>query len=335
MWTNAKLKFGKWVRSPLCRAVASSGSTPHMTCCALIVQCTRIVRLFYSNGFRQIFQVKENCGINLDALTVGQTVGVKIDQFSMLHLVIDGEDRGAVFRDLPSICYAVVDLYGQCEQVTLVSLDRDVAADFPIPSTEDREKADKEDGTDAFLNIRRWNYSDTSIVFICDRLMKAFVVLNQLLHYQGPEAVTIHWCICHGIVSLCSTRRNRRLTQIKNGLSVKWWHCFCFFGGCFLLYFDFLFSVKFRSKGKTDSKTERSKSNRSAKLWNFERVFEIQGDAWLTRWGAPVSLYMRRHLPLGLSHTCGLSLKLITKWHWSFCWWKEVLLPPVAISVSF
>lgn len=156
-------------------------------------------------------KVKENCGINLDALTVGQTVGVKIDQYSMLHLVIDGEDRGAVFRDLPSICYAVVDLYGQCEQVTLVSLDRDVAADFPIPSTEDREKADKEDGQKEKLIVRQSDPNPTvlpncEILNVCSRF-KAMLGLPEAF-FTSEEASS---CYCEN----CSKIRGDNLYSRK------------------------------------------------------------------------------------------------------------------------
>lgn len=75
-------------------------------------------------------------------------IGVRIDSDSTLHLVIDGLDRGAIVRELPSVCYAVVDLYGQCEQVTVVECDRDIPTSLPLPSSEDKEKADKEDGKD-------------------------------------------------------------------------------------------------------------------------------------------------------------------------------------------
>lgn len=95
------------------------------------------------------FQIKENCCTNIDALTAGQMIGVRIDSDSTLHLVINGSDRGAIVRELPSVCYAVVDLYGQCEQVTVVECDRDIPSSLPLPSSEDKEKADKEDGKDS------------------------------------------------------------------------------------------------------------------------------------------------------------------------------------------
>jgi len=75
-------------------------------------------------------------------------IGLRVDSDSTLHLVVDGLDCGAIVRELPSVCYAVVDLYGQCEQVTVVECDRDIPASLSLPSSEDREKADKEDGED-------------------------------------------------------------------------------------------------------------------------------------------------------------------------------------------
>ena len=34
-----------------------------------------------------------------------------------LHLYFNGVDQGIAAKDLPNICYALVDVYGQCQQV--------------------------------------------------------------------------------------------------------------------------------------------------------------------------------------------------------------------------
>ena len=65
-------------------------------------------------------------GINLDDLRAGQSVGVMINQQNKMSLLVDGIDRGVVFEEeLPRDCYAFVDLYGQCEEVTLVNTRND------------------------------------------------------------------------------------------------------------------------------------------------------------------------------------------------------------------
>ena len=63
--------------------------------------------------------MKGNLGVSLDQLNEGSTVGVIIEGNS-LRLFVDKKDYGVIAQDLPPTCYAVVDLYGQCEQVGLV-----------------------------------------------------------------------------------------------------------------------------------------------------------------------------------------------------------------------
>ena len=61
-------------------------------------------------------QVKGNLGVNLDQLSEGSTVGIVIER-NELRLFVDKKDYGIIAQELPATCYAVVDLYGQCEQV--------------------------------------------------------------------------------------------------------------------------------------------------------------------------------------------------------------------------
>ncbi|XP_075541254.1 neuralized E3 ubiquitin protein ligase 4 isoform X3 [Dermacentor variabilis] len=92
----------------------------------------------YHNGTK----VKLGYGPNLDHLQQGHTVGVLVDLEGGLHLYVNGMDQGVAARDLPPVCYALVDLYGQCEQVTIVeSHDQDSE-----PEADSREKADIDNG---------------------------------------------------------------------------------------------------------------------------------------------------------------------------------------------
>ncbi|XP_031830044.2 neuralized E3 ubiquitin protein ligase 4 [Nomia melanderi] len=68
------------------------------------------------NGTR----VKTKYGAGLDNLQSGSVVGLFIDEDNRLHLIIDGIDQGVVATDLPPYVYAVFDLYGQCEQISIV-----------------------------------------------------------------------------------------------------------------------------------------------------------------------------------------------------------------------
>lgn len=64
-------------------------------------------------------QVRSSYGASLESLHAGSTVGLLLDDDCRLHLYIDGLDQGVAASDLPSYVYAVLDLYGQCEQVSI------------------------------------------------------------------------------------------------------------------------------------------------------------------------------------------------------------------------
>ena len=86
---------------------------------AIIKRVVVGTHLFYST---KCLQIKENYGPNLDNLQVGQTVGVLVDEDHNLHLYVDGVDQGVAARDVPSPCYGMLDLYGQCELVSRLLL---------------------------------------------------------------------------------------------------------------------------------------------------------------------------------------------------------------------
>lgn len=62
-------------------------------------------------------QICENYGPNLDTCPEGTVLGLLVDANSCLHLYVNGMDQGVAAQDIPSPCYPVIDLYGQCEQV--------------------------------------------------------------------------------------------------------------------------------------------------------------------------------------------------------------------------
>lgn len=51
-------------------------------------------------------------------------------------------DQGVAVPDVPQPCHALVDLYGQCEQVTIVSPDPGTASGKIAGTQGDMEKAD-------------------------------------------------------------------------------------------------------------------------------------------------------------------------------------------------
>lgn len=111
----------------------------------------------FHNGMR----VKTKYGAGLENLQCNSIVGLLIDEDNRLHLIINNVDQGVAATDLPPYVFAVIDLYGQCEQVSItgiseepsysnVAIDNALAAPIECTSveTEDvensREKADLE-----------------------------------------------------------------------------------------------------------------------------------------------------------------------------------------------
>ncbi|XP_011877587.1 PREDICTED: neuralized-like protein 4 isoform X2 [Vollenhovia emeryi] len=111
----------------------------------------------FHNGMR----VRTKYGAGLENLQCNSTVGLLIDEDSRLRLFINNVDQGVAATDLPPYVFAVIDLYGQCEQVSIagineessytsVAIDNALAAPLECASveTEDvensREKADLE-----------------------------------------------------------------------------------------------------------------------------------------------------------------------------------------------
>lgn len=89
--------------------------------------------------------VLEEYGRDLDQLTEGDRVGIQRSSCGELHLWVNGQDCGAAASGLPSKLWAVVDLYGKCTQVTVVSCEP------PPPSAEkeremmERDQEDEEE----------------------------------------------------------------------------------------------------------------------------------------------------------------------------------------------
>lgn len=65
--------------------------------------------------------VLEEYGRDLDQLGEGDRVGIQRNGKGELHLWVNGQDCGTAASGLPSRLWAVVDLYGKCTQVTVVS----------------------------------------------------------------------------------------------------------------------------------------------------------------------------------------------------------------------
>lgn len=87
--------------------------------------------------------VLEEYGRDLDQLVEGDRVGIQRSARGELHLWVNGQDCGAAASGLPSKLWAVVDLYGKCTQVTVVSCEP------PPPSAEKERETIERDQEDA------------------------------------------------------------------------------------------------------------------------------------------------------------------------------------------
>ncbi|XP_078389916.1 neuralized-like protein 4 isoform X4 [Cetorhinus maximus] len=73
--------------------------------------------------FHNSLKICDNYGPNLDTCPEGTILGLLVDNSQGLHLFVNGMDQGVAAQDIPNPCYVVIDLYGQCEQVTIVTND--------------------------------------------------------------------------------------------------------------------------------------------------------------------------------------------------------------------
>ncbi|XP_076451881.1 neuralized-like protein 4 isoform X3 [Babylonia areolata] len=88
-------------------------------------------------------KVKERYGCDLSTVGCGGRVGVRVDGEGCLHVYVDGQDQGVAARDVPQPCFALFDLYGQCTQVRVLTVEEECSQ--TSAAGEGREKADLED----------------------------------------------------------------------------------------------------------------------------------------------------------------------------------------------
>ncbi|KAM5214872.1 neuralized-like protein 4 isoform 3-T3 [Hipposideros larvatus] len=96
--------------------------------------------------FHNGLKICEKFGPNLDTCPEGTVLGLRIDSSGGLHLHVNGMDQGVAVPDVPQPCHALVDLYGQCEQVTIVNPEPGAASGKSAGTQGDMEKADMVDG---------------------------------------------------------------------------------------------------------------------------------------------------------------------------------------------
>uniref|UniRef100_A0A4W5K7V6 Neuralized-like protein 4 n=1 Tax=Hucho hucho TaxID=62062 RepID=A0A4W5K7V6_9TELE len=96
--------------------------------------------------FHNSLKICENYGPNLDTCPEGTVLGLLVDGNSCLHLHVNGMDQGVAAQDIPTPCYPLIDLYGQCEQVLTNNVPTVGGESGEARCQGDMEKADMVDG---------------------------------------------------------------------------------------------------------------------------------------------------------------------------------------------
>ncbi|KAJ8320876.1 hypothetical protein KUTeg_002463 [Tegillarca granosa] len=142
-------------------------------------------------------KIKEQYGPDLNQLQCGHIIGILVDDDASLHLYVNGVDQGIASKHIPNPCYVIVDLYGKCEQVTIVPSDGSSMP--PLGIVEDREKADIDDVVKEKLHratsensvVRNCEYQN-----ICSRFKSQMGIPDGYFESQS----TICYCeTCHKI----------------------------------------------------------------------------------------------------------------------------------------
>lgn len=94
--------------------------------------------------FQNGIKVKGHYGPNLDSLQIGHIVGIMIDTENRLHLFVNNVDQGIAARNIPVTCYALVDVYGQCEQISIIEEEE---SECDAPERNHKEKDDIDNGS--------------------------------------------------------------------------------------------------------------------------------------------------------------------------------------------
>lgn len=146
-------------------------------------------------------KVKEHYGPNLDKLRCGHTVGLLVDDDNSLHMYVNGVDQGIAARDVPNPCHGLVDLYGQCEQVTIVTEDNITAV--PQPTEEVREKADIDEVVKEKLHLHRPLIETIPVARNCE-------YQNICLRIKAQLSLPDGYFDCHQNVCFCETCHKMR-----------------------------------------------------------------------------------------------------------------------------
>ncbi|KAM4678136.1 neuralized-like protein 4 isoform 2-T2 [Discoglossus pictus] len=141
-------------------------------------------------------KMRDGYGPNLDLCPEGTCLGLLLDSSGGLHLYVNGLDQGVGAQDLPEPCYVILDLYGQCEQVSIVTGEVQGAEsdtrEGQCPG--EREKADMVDGVKESLC---WSPPDPLALLSCEYLALCTRFKDLLLLPDGYFLEDSKLCVCH------------------------------------------------------------------------------------------------------------------------------------------
>lgn len=130
--------------------------------------------------------VLEEYGRDLDQLVEGDQVGIQRSSRGELHLWVNGQDCGAAASGLPPKLWAVVDLYGKCTQVTVVSCEPPpLSAERETVKPEEEEEAEEEE--EMVVCGSREDPGITALMNVA--------AVNERMNGEGKNNY-LHWCSC-------------------------------------------------------------------------------------------------------------------------------------------
>ena len=128
----------RWTSSLMIGALFESPEKLHLPVTALGLKKNAIVingDTLYQNGHKV-----ETLGFNIDTLNANQSIGVVIDSHRNLKVLVNGQDFGIAVQNVPPVCYGLLDLYGQCEEITIVKHENEASNEASNSILEDHEK---------------------------------------------------------------------------------------------------------------------------------------------------------------------------------------------------
>ncbi|KAF4533530.1 hypothetical protein B566_EDAN001015 [Ephemera danica] len=146
-----------WTSSLLCGVTAQLPDT--MTFPVTALGLKKNTWVICSDGvFHNGIKIRAMYGPDWERIGESHLLGLLLDSKSRLHLFVDGEDQGVAATDIPYPCYPIIDVYGQCEQVTLVGPE----TAHKSRGGSEKEKAELEDDEKGSMSPNYSNAEDHS-----------------------------------------------------------------------------------------------------------------------------------------------------------------------------